>query len=211
MPSRPCARLAGCLLFMQFFILVAVASVRGDAPQNEGQDFIRQAVADWASGGGGDQRAEILRQLNIDSAKDTMDFAKTVDQALVASLPDKQARDAAARRFFAELDDVRVGQVNELLAVIRTGSSGLRHIADRPESGYKCILSDDDITFVGQDAMAAKNEFNRLAESRGLAKLKGFTAQDPGRFSRQDLAVLNLLEPEKFEGQAAMSGIRSES
>jgi hypothetical protein len=223
MPSRPYARLIACLLFVQFFILVAVASVHAAAPQNGGQDFIRQAVADWASGGGGDQRAEILRQLNIDSAKDTMDFAKTVDQALAASLPDKQTRDAAARRFFAELDDVRVGQVNELLAeivakhpnmeaVIRTGSSGLRHIADRPESGYKFILSDDDITFVGQDAMAAKNEFNRMAESRGLAKLKvkGFTVQDPGRFSRQDLAVLNLLEPEKFEGQAAMSGIRSE-
>ena len=223
MPSRPSARLAVCLLFAPVLLLILAAPVRAGAPQNEAQDVVGKAVADWAAGGGGDQRAEILRQLNIDSAKDSMDFAKTVDQALTASHPDKQARDAAARRFFAELDDVRVGQVNDLLAeivarhpnmeaVIRTGSSGLRHIADRPESGYKFILSDDDITFVGQDAMAAKNEFNRLAESRGLAKLKvkGFTVQDPGRFSRQDLAVLNLLEPEKFEGQAAMSGIRSE-
>lgn len=83
-----------------------------------------------------------------------------------------------AKLLFAQLDDLRVEQVNQLLAevvakhpnmeaVIRTGSSGLRHLNDRPESVYKYILSDDDITFVGKDAMAAKSEFNRLVESRG--------------------------------------------
>lgn len=219
-------RLRACITSLTFLPLVALLCLtHAWSAQEQALDaaLLDQQVRNWLPAQGGASLNEMLGQLDINSGKNTMEFTKIVDKTLSGSIADKEARDAMAKRLFAQLDDLRVEQVNQLLAevvakhpnmeaVIRTGSSGLRHLNDRPESAYKYILSDDDITFVGKDAMAAKSEFNRLAESRGLAKLKvkGFTVTDPGRFSRQDLAVLNLLEPEKFEGQAAMSGIRSE-
>lgn len=222
MSRRLSARLVTILLVPLFSWLLASASWPGEESALDAP-FLMQQVRNWVSGQKGAAVEEILDHLSINSGKNTMEFTQLVHDTLTSSMTNPMEWEKEARQLYAMLDDVRVQRVNELLAevvakhpnmeaVIRTGSSGLRHLNDRPESAYKYILSDDDITFVGKDAMAAKNEFNRLAGNRGLEKLKvkGFTVSDPGRFSRQDLAVLNLLEPEKFEGQAAMSGIRSE-
>ncbi len=220
MPRRLCAHLAACLFVP--FVLFLLASTTWASQENVlDATLLKEQVRNWAAGQKGEAVTEILGHLSINSGKNTQQFTQIVHDTL--SMTNPAGWQEQARQLYIMLDDVRVQRVNELLAevvakhpnmeaVIRTGSSGLRHLNDRPESFYKFILSDDDITFVGKDAMAAKNEFNRLAGSRGLEKLKvkGFTVSDPGRFSRQDLAVLNLLEPEKFEGQAAMSGIRSE-
>jgi len=126
------------------------------------------------------------------------------------------------------LDKKRFKKVNALLeqvykhygkglnVVVRTGSSGYRHLQlarkRTNHAGYRLLFSDDDISFVGKEAVGAAKYFNELLEREGLEKLKvkGFDIVHLKNIRNIDLNLLNLLESEKFVGEAAMSGIKKE-
>ncbi|MBI4960989.1 MAG: hypothetical protein HY915_16060, partial [Desulfovibrio sp.] len=173
---------------------------------------------------------EMLPFINIEGGKDTEEFLRLLDSSINSintfnGVPaTQQARDKFRASILEELDARRFAQVDDILreaatkfpnleAAVRTGSSGLRHLGKDAGGGYRPLLSDDDITFVGEGAQEAKTWFNQQVRNRGLGgvKVKGFTLNDPGKFSRQDKAILDLLDPEKFVGQSAMSGIRGET
>ncbi|RTZ91559.1 MAG: hypothetical protein DSY91_04925, partial [Deltaproteobacteria bacterium] len=71
---------------------------------------------------------------------------------------------------------------------------------------------DDDISFVGKKAVQAAKYFNELLEKEGLERLKvkGFDIVHLKNIRGIDLHLLNLLEEEKFVGEASMSGIKKE-
>ena len=126
------------------------------------------------------------------------------------------------------LDRARFSRVNRILhevykqygsdikVVIRTGSSGIRYLelanVRQGHQGYRLLFSDDDITFVGRKAMQAANYFNRLLEQSGLIRLKinGFDILQLKDIRAIDIRLLDLLESEKFVGEAALSNIKKE-
>jgi len=126
------------------------------------------------------------------------------------------------------LDQKRFEKVNNLLkqvykkygkgldVVVRTGSSGYRHMeltSKRTDHvGYRLLFSDDDISFVGEEAVGAAKYLNVLLKNNGLEKLKvkGFDIVNLKNVRNIDLNLLNLLESEKFVGESAMAGIKKE-
>ena len=196
------------------------------ANTSELADIIRNAAADWPS----QNFDAMLNLINIEGGKQTDSFLRFLDDTVESietfnGVPGSQGeRDLFKKKILATLDERRFAQVDGLLqevprkfpnleAGVRTGSSGLRHLGTQTEGSYRPLLSDDDITFVGKGANEAKTWFNQQVQARGLGgvKIKGFTLNDPDKFTPLDKAVLDLLDPEKFVGQAAMSGIRSET
>ncbi|WP_148208394.1 tetratricopeptide repeat protein [Solidesulfovibrio magneticus] len=213
------------LLFLLIGAIISVPPARASG-QETLTNLIHKAADNWQ------QRDfdEMLQFVKIDGGKDTEEFLRVLDTSIQSIntfngvSATQQARDAFRARILEELDARRFAQVDDILreattrfpnleAAVRTGSSGLRHLGKDSEGGYRPLLSDDDITFVGEGAQEAKTWFNQQVKNRGLAgvKVKGFTLNDPGRFSRQERAILDLLDPEKFVGQSAMSGIRGET
>jgi hypothetical protein len=103
-----------------------------------------------------------------------------------------------------------------LEAVIRTGSSGLRHIqlngGPNPVGQYRLLFSDDDISFVGKKAIEAAEMFNGILADQGLdrLKVKGFDLLHLRNVRQIDLTALDLMDPEKFLGEAGLGSIKGE-
>ncbi|EKO38934.1 MAG: hypothetical protein B193_2347, partial [Solidesulfovibrio magneticus str. Maddingley MBC34] len=219
-------------LFLKIFLLcsllVSLVSAHPSpaSAQETLTDLMHKAAENWQQG----DFDAMLPLINIEGSRDAEGFLRVLDTSMqsintINGVPaTQQARDAFRTRILAELDARRFAQVDDILreaatrfpnleAAVRTGSSGLRHLGKGSEGGYRPLLSDDDITFVGEGAQEAKTWFNQQVKNRGLGgvKVTGFTLNDPGRFTRQERAILDLLDPEKFVGQAAMSGIRGET
>jgi tetratricopeptide (TPR) repeat protein len=103
-----------------------------------------------------------------------------------------------------------------LEAVIRTGSSGLRHIqlngGPNPIGQYRALFSDDDISFVGTKAIEAADMFNNILADQGLdrLKVKGFDLLHLKNVRQIDLTALDLMDPEKFLGEAGLGSIKGE-
>ena len=215
-------------IFLLFLLIVPIISAHPAwaSDQETLTNLIHKAADSWQ------QRDfdAMLPFVKIEGGRDTEGFLRVLDTSLESinsfnGVPaTQQARDAVRARILEELDARRFAQVDDILreaatrfpnleAAVRTGSSGLRHLGKGSEGGYRPLLSDDDITFVGEGAQEAKTWFNQQVKNRGLGglKVRGFTLNDPGRFTRQERAILDLLDPEKFVGQAAMSGIRGET
>jgi len=104
----------------------------------------------------------------------------------------------------------------DLEAVIRTGSSGLRHMqlngVSDSASGYRLLFSDDDISFIGNKAITAAEMLNGILEKEGLSKLKvkGFDLLHLRSIRRIDLIALDLVDPEKFLGEVGLGSIKGE-
>lgn len=214
-------------LLTALFCLCTIPAVPVRAENNqELANMIHKAADSWQS----QDFDRMLPLIDIEGGRQTDGFLQFLDKTIASidnfnGVPGTQAsRDAFRKKILAELDERRFAQVDDLLreaarkypqleAAVRTGSSGLRHLGTNAEGNYRPLLSDDDITFVGEGAVEAKSWFNSQIRARGLGglKVKGFTLNDSGKFSPLDKAVLDLLDPEKFVGQAAMSGIRSET
>ena len=168
----------------------------------------------------------VFRHLDITTKADEAAFLRKVRAAA------KGVKGVNPRVFESEiraaLDKKRFNTVNALLkkvykeygkgldVVVRTGSSGIRYLElegkRRGHAGYRLLFSDDDISFVGEKAVQAAKYFNQLVEKEGLEalKVKGFDIVHLKNIRGIDLHLLNLLEEEKFVGEAAMAGIKKE-
>ncbi len=117
--------------------------------------------------------------------------------------------DSALKRVVAEFGD-------DLEVVVRTGSSGLRHMQLNGKgdaaSGYRLLFSDDDISFVGNKAIAASDMFNKIVRDEGLdrIKVKGFDLIHLRDVRQIDLIALDILDPEKFLGESGLGSIKGE-
>ncbi len=128
--------------------------------------------------------------------------------------------DTLDRRRFAKVDaavqEVMATFGGELEAVVRTGSSGMRHLqlngGRDPGSAYRLLFSDDDISFVGKKAAEASRMLNEILAREGMTKLKvkGFDLIALRNVRGIDLTALNLLDPEKFLGESGMAAIKTE-
>jgi hypothetical protein len=79
-------------------------------------------------------------------------------------------------------------------------------------SGYRLLFSDDDISFVGKNAISASEMLNGILEKDGLSKLKvkGFDLLHLRDVRSIDLIALNIMDPEKFLGEAGLGSIKGE-
>ncbi|MHB8836853.1 MAG: Ig-like domain-containing protein [Candidatus Methylomirabilia bacterium] len=160
----------------------------------------------------------VLRQVNIASDAGRDQFAEAI-KAVKVRYPGKAG--VLESQLVAALDRRRMALVNGILdevagshnldAIIRTGSSGLRFLNGEGAAGYRPLFSDDDVSFIGKDAAAARAMFNDLVAGAGLknAKISGFTINDL-RARGYDVIGLELLDPEKYVGKAALQQIKSE-
>lgn len=102
-------------------------------------------------------------------------------------------------------------------AVIRTGSSGDRHmqlfagVAD--EGRYVLLMSDDDISFFGPRGHEAAEKFNELKHQRGLgnARVQAFQLDDIVDATSYDVLVKQLRNPNAFMGAAGFGAIKGET
>ena len=101
-------------------------------------------------------------------------------------------------------------------AVIRTGSSGSRHMELNNKGSsagrYKMLMSDDDISFLGSKGDEAAEMFNELCKERGLgtARVTGFGMDTSGDLTSYDILVKQIKNKEAFVGSAGFGGIRKE-
>jgi tetratricopeptide (TPR) repeat protein len=181
----------------------------------------------WARSGKADQETvdAVLKNINITS--------KQAEDALVTSIKKAGEKYAGGSSAFLnevlnQLDTRRFQKVKSALqqvllvydkgleAVIRTGSSGLRHIqlngGPDPIGQYRLLFSDDDISFVGEKAIKAAEMFNAILADQGLdrLKVKGFDLLHLQNVRQIDLTALDLLDPEKFLGEAGLGKIKGE-
>ncbi len=101
-------------------------------------------------------------------------------------------------------------------AVIRTGSSGDRHMnlsGQAPSEGrYDLLNSDDDISFLGPRGEEAARRFNELKDARKLrnARCKGFAMSPIPDATSYDLLVKQIQDPDAFVGAAGFGKIKQE-
>ncbi len=127
-----------------------------------------------------------------------------------------------AHEIFEKIDKVQWDQVdgildrvankhkNKLQAVVRTGSSGQRHLerarmgsVEDWEKPYKYLFSDDDVSFVGEAAEDAMKEFELALKQAGLkgrAKVKGFVLSSITETTNYELILKQLRDAESFVG-----------
>ncbi|MCX6543211.1 MAG: BatD family protein [Acidobacteria bacterium] len=183
----------------------------------------------WATSGQADA-ATVERVLrSVDLSRGT----REEEDGVVAILKKAGAKYAGGADAFESLvrerlDAARFSKVNRLVqqvmgefkgvdAALRTGSSAKRHLellkgAPRAD-GYRYLFSDDDITFVGAEAVSASARLNELIRGEGLggAKVKGFDLSHLKELGGLDLLGLELMESEKFLGEAGLGGIKAET
>ncbi len=131
----------------------------------------------------------------------------------VASAIDKNGLDIAEAMALQAVKNAGGG----VDAVIRTGSSGNRHMnlkdpANHPTEGvYTILSSDDDISFLGPNGKAASEEFNKLKKA-GLknARCKGFAMSPISDATSFDLLVKQIKDPDAFVGAAGFGKIKQE-
>jgi hypothetical protein len=205
-------------------LLLALALLPVRAAQADTVDYFLET---WARSGQASPEAVdgILSRVDITS--------KQLEQALLDRIKAAAKLHAGGEAAFTEqvldtLDRARFARVqqaldsvlaefgNELEAVVRTGSSGQRHLqlfgGRDSAGGYRVFFSDDDISFVGKKAIAAGARLNQLLEEQGLARLKvkGFDLFKLRQIRSLDLIALDMLDPEKFLGEAGMGSIKLE-
>jgi tetratricopeptide (TPR) repeat protein len=194
---------------------------------NRAQDEATRILEQWARTGSADDAVldRLMRSVSITS--------KEAEEQLLAKITaagkdfaggsgafTQKVLESLDRRRFAKVDGA-LREVMEMLgkdleAVIRTGSSGLRHLqlngGQSAASGYRIFFSDDDISFVGAKAAEAARIFNEILEREGLQslKVKGFDLIRLKNVRGIDLVALDIMDPEKFLGEAGMAGIKSE-
>ncbi|MFO7535069.1 MAG: hypothetical protein R6X19_05205 [Kiritimatiellia bacterium] len=100
-------------------------------------------------------------------------------------------------------------------AVIRTGSSGDRHMNLKKiistEGRYSILTSDDDISFLGPRGEEAAEKFNELkALNLKNARCKGFALSPIADATSYDLMVKQIKDPEAFVGAAGFGKIKQE-
>lgn len=101
-------------------------------------------------------------------------------------------------------------------AVIRTGSSGDRHMnlsgKANSEGRYDLLVSDDDISFLGPRGEEAARRFNELKDARKLknARCKGFAMSPIPDATSYDLLVKQIKDPDAFVGAAGFGKIKQE-
>ena len=101
-------------------------------------------------------------------------------------------------------------------AVIRTGSSGSRHMELNNKGSsagrYELLMSDDDISFLGSKGDEAAEMFNDLCKKRGLktARVTGFGMDTSGDLTSYDILVKQIKNKDAFVGSAGFGGIRKE-
>ncbi len=191
------------------------------------QDETARLLAQWARDGRVDDLAldRLMKSVDITS--------KSLEENLLAKIADAGAdfpggADVFRSRVLEAMDRRRFGKVDsairevmsslgsDLEAVIRTGSSGGRYLelkgGQQGASGYRILFSDDDITFVGPKAAEASRMLNEILEREGMTKLKvkGFDLIGLRNVRGIDLVALDIMEPEKFLGEAGLAGIKGE-
>ena len=210
-------------------LLLLLAFIVGTrVPRTWAADPVEKALDRFAASRLGDTSAidDIFKHLDITTKADE---AKFLEKIRVAA----EAHHLKNPRHFEQtilksLDKKRFATVDGLLqkvyhrfgkdldVVVRTGSSGIRYLElagkRSDHRGYRLLFSDDDISFVGKKAVQAARYFNELLEKEGLEslKVKGFDIVHLKNVRGVDLHMLNLLEEEKFVGEASMSGIKKE-
>lgn len=190
-------------------------------------DPIATALERLATENFNDQAAitRVFRNLDITSKSKEDAFVEKIQQVakthnLDPEMFETKLRQILDKKRFEKIDYIlekvygRYGK--DLDVVVRTGSSGIRYLElagkRQDHAGYRLLFSDDDISFVGKKAVHAAKYFNQLVEQEGLEilKVKGFDIVHLKNIRGIDLHMLNLLEQEKFVGEAAMSGIKKE-
>ncbi|MBX3293318.1 MAG: tetratricopeptide repeat protein [Acidobacteria bacterium] len=194
---------------------------------NRAQDETTRILEQWARSGSADDAVldRLMRSVSITS--------KEAEEQLLAKIAaagkdfaggsgafTQKVLESLDRRRFAKVDaalrEVMETLGKDLEAVIRTGSSGLRHLqingGQSAASGYRIFFSDDDVSFVGAKAAEAARIFNEILEREGLQslKVKGFDLIRLKNVRGIDLVALDIMDPEKFLGEAGMAGIKSE-
>jgi hypothetical protein len=206
------------------FGLVALLLLQ--APESQ-SDTLDNLLESWARTGQASPEAVdgILGQVDITSKQLEQAFLDRIKaagklQAGGEAAFTQQVLDTLDRARFERVqkavDSVLAEFGDELEAVVRTGSSGQRHLqlyAGRESAGgYRLFFSDDDISFVGKKAIVAGARLNELLDAQGLAKLKvkGFDLFKLRQIRNLDLIALDMLDPEKFLGEAGMGSIKQE-
>lgn len=191
------------------------------------QDPVGVLLEQWATKGKADDALvnQLIKSIDISKASLVVELeakiaasgkkfaggAPAFRDAVIKTLDRKrfQIMDKAIQEVLSELGD-------GLEVVVRTGSSGVRHLelkgVKSGHSGYRLLFSDDDVTFVGTKAAEASRRLNEIIRREGLQKLKvkGFDLVSLKNVRRIDLTALNYLESEKFIGEAGLSGIKEE-
>jgi hypothetical protein len=195
-------------------------------------------ISQWASQDIADSKLlnSIYRQFGPSNIKLADADSRSAFEDLLTKAAQAAQKDPATfiHEVYQGLDAYRTERANAILAdvlgseqgagvdaVLRTGSSGVRDLeaAGVPVKAkvrgiYKVGISDDDITFVGRSGGAAAEEFNARLAAEGLsaAGVGGFDLTRPAL--DQDLHLIQLLidlkDPEKFVGEAAMALLQSE-
>lgn len=198
--------------------------VRGEPGPDVGR-----LLQEWAAAGSPspDVVAAVFGQIDITKAEYEAELLQEIHAA--ASLRPPGAGPAAfEREVRLALDQHRFTQVQKALdkvyavygkdleAVVRTGSSGIRHLNMdgylEKGSGYRMLFSDDDISFVGKRSVEAASMFNKELANAGLSRVKvnGFDLLTLKNVRNLDLVALDLLDPEKFLGASGMAAIKGE-
>ena len=202
--------------------------------QGEIPTAVQNNLSQWAQGKDPDAAAEsVFRLLDLVGGRGNNASEKEIEKAFGDAIKQAgQSYAGGAQAFEHEvlgaLDRKRYNAVQTAIqqvingpnnsgieAVIRTGSSGLRHMeiaGAGSATGYRPLFSDDDISFVGNKAVQAAEELNSLLRAQGLARLKvkAFDLAELRQLRSIDLTVLNLMDPEKFLGEVGMAGIGTE-
>lgn len=190
-------------------------------------DPVDDALLNWAKSGSADGAAVEAILNGIDITRQDLEHA-VLQRIEAAGAQYKGGAPAFKDMVLDRLDRARFDKVDRALqqvlaefgddmdAVIRTGSSGIRHMNLAGKSGdltgYRLLFSDDDISFVGKKAVDAARRFNELLAQGGLERLKvkGFDLLALKNVRSIDLIALNLMETEKFLGEAGLGSIKVE-
>lgn len=190
-------------------------------------DPVDDALLEWATKGSADGGAVEKILGGIDITRQDLEHA-ALQRIEAAGAKYKGGASAFKDMVLDRLDRARFDKVDRALqqvlaefgddmdAVIRTGSSGIRHMNLAGKTGdltgYRLLFSDDDISFVGKRAVDAAKRFNELLAREGLdrLKVKGFDLLALKNVRSIDLIALNLMETEKFLGEAGLGSIKVE-
>lgn len=150
-------------------------------------------------------------------------------QRIAASAGDEGKAAQFTRQVLTNVDRVQMQLASDLAeevasefsdgvhAVIRTGSSGDRHMqlfaGAADEGRYALLMSDDDISFFGPRGHEAAAKFNELKHQRGLgnARVQAFQLDDIADATSYDVLVKQLRNPHAFVGAAGFGAIKGET
>lgn len=190
-------------------------------------DALDDYLVQWAANGKADEQM-------VNGIFQTLDITKKdLEEQFLARVKTASAGYAGGEAAFVNevrktLDKARYNKVDSALkkvvaafgddleVVVRTGSSGLRHLQlngkGDASSSYRLLFSDDDISFVGNKAIAASDMFNKIVRDEGLdrIKVKGFDLIYLRDVRQIDLIALDILDPEKFLGESGLGSIKGE-